>query len=363
MRLFLLLLICTSVLMAQGCRKHLEFTTPIPVDNSFTVGVPTPQERQDWQTASRYSEQCDGRALLILRDNQLLFEEYHHGHTAEKPHHIFSGTKSFAGVLAVAAVADGLLSLDEKVADTIAEFRQDVNKSRITVRHLLQFTSGLEEAPWALTLDGLVENQRIADKYRHALTMDAEAEPGVRFRYASVHLMVFGELMRRKLQGDPLAYLHKQVFVPIGFRYAGWNRDPSGNPMFPYGAWTTAREWAKFGLLLANSGNWRGQQVLPAHLLAECFQGSSAMPAYGLTFWLNQEIPQQVRDALPRQLRRGKDGRVICPQAPGDLVAAAGYRDNRLYLIPSRRLVIVRLGDGDRDFKDAEFLRLLLGKK
>ena len=138
---------------------------------------------------------------------------------------------SCACALAMAGQADGLLTLDEPAVDTLPELSD--GREAITVRHLLQFTSGLEGDWLRLSLDGFydAEDQRTEDKYAHALEQPLISEPGTVYQYGSVHHMVFGELMTRKVGGDPLSYLTQRVLDPIGFRYAGWVRDPAGNPL------------------------------------------------------------------------------------------------------------------------------------
>ena len=175
--------------------------------------------------------------------------------------------------------------------------------------------------------------------------------------------MAFGALMKRKLGEDPVAYLERRVLRPIGFRTSWWTIDPAGNSMLPYGAWTTALEWAKYGVLVRDGGVWRGTRVLPADGVSACLHGSRVMPAYGLTFWLNAPVGPQVNAHAIPALRGGGPRGFLYQDGPPDLFAAAGARDNRMYVVPSRGLVIVRLGTGNRQWRDAEFLsRALDGK-
>ncbi len=161
---------------------------------------------------------------------------------------------------------------------------------------------------------------------------------------------------------DPLQYLERRIFNPIGLKYARWTRAADGNPQLPAGAFLTAREWAKFGLLVMNKGKWEGRQIIPAKLLAECFTGSQANPAYGLTFWLNRPgLGAQASEPgeTAQNNRRRQSGAGIYPGGPRDLVMAAGAGKQRLYIIPSRDLVIVRQGEVG-PFDDARFLARLL---
>jgi CubicO group peptidase (beta-lactamase class C family) len=285
-----------------------------------------------------------GHAVLVLNQGEVVFEAYHNAYQAQEPHVLASGTKSFNGVMAVAAVQDGLLSLDERVSETIREWLSDPRKSRITIRQLLSLESGLEAG----------EIGRVPT-YAQAVAQPTFAEPGTQFKYGPAPFQVFGELMRRKLQArnltpDPLEYLTRRVLAPIGLNIGSWRRGADGQPNLPSGAFLTAREWAKFGWLIAQGGTWNGQVVLRPNLLKACFQPAVSNPAYGLTWWLGQA---------------GDDGTTNSrnPNTPDDLVLAAGAGKQRLYVISSLKLVVVRFGQSGGNFEDSEFLERLLGMK
>ena len=97
----------------------------------------------DFAAAAKHSAANEGLAVLVYDRGELVFEEYQNGYRAETPQHLFSGTKSFVSVVALVAEAEGLLTLDERCADTLTEWQDDAKRERIKVRHLLDFTSGL----------------------------------------------------------------------------------------------------------------------------------------------------------------------------------------------------------------------------
>jgi len=302
----------------------------------------------DFAAAAEFSEENAGLALLAYRGDELVFEEYHNGHYAERGQHIFSGTKSFAPVVALIAQDEGLLELDEKVCETITEWRGDDLREQITVRQLLNFTSGLKNN------DSTLHRPGAKDVYSMSIACKCAAEPGKRFRYGSNHLMVFGEFLKRKLAAskpekgyhpvDFVAYLEDRVLSPIGCSYTRWLRDQQGNPGLPYGAYMTAREWAKFGLLVRDRGKHEDQQLIPTEHFDEMFTGSKANPIYGLNFWLVG--------------KRSNGDRV-----PEDIVSASGMFNQRLYISESEDLVVVRLGQtGKRKrYSDRAFLTRLFG--
>lgn len=307
----------------------------------------TAQERQAYEKAAAYSRDHGGVALAILRGGRLAFENYGRGN-ADTPHQLHSGTKSFWCAATAAAVADGLFALDEPVAATLGEWKDDAAKARVTVRQLLDFTSGLPAG---------VRQVRGAsgDNFAKAIALPAEHEPGSTFVYGPSHLTVFGAFLKRRLNEDPLAFLQRRVLDPIGLSVASWRRDAAGNPTMAAGAALTAREWLKFGQFLLEGGRVEGRQIVAPEILAQCARGSAANPAYGLTLWLNDQP-----GLSPRDSRKRKEPARLVPDAPRDMLVAGGAGNQRLYVLPSQGMVIVRLAGRGAGWKDAEFLKLVL---
>jgi CubicO group peptidase (beta-lactamase class C family) len=294
---------------------------------------------QPYQQAADYSMSHGGDALLILEGGEIVLEQYDKNYSASKPHALTSGTKSFSGAMAIAAVQDGLLDLDEPVAKTITEWSKHPHRSKVTVRQLLSLTSGFSTGKL-----GQVPT------YTQAIQAPLTALPGKAFQYSPVPLQIFGELMRRKLlprKEDPLTYLKRKIFDPIDLTVGNWKQDADGNPNLASGAVLTARDWARFGKLLERNGRWNGRKVLDRKLLQQCYEGSEINASYGLTFWLN--VPGLSPIGKPQDL---------LAIAPKDTIMAAGADDQRLYVIPSKNLVIVRFGRDNR-FEDDAFLSLL----
>ncbi|MBT8419498.1 MAG: serine hydrolase [Gammaproteobacteria bacterium] len=326
-------------------------------------------QSENFHKAAAYSRQHGGQSFLVMRGGKIIFEDYHDADGATLPHKLASGTKSFWGVLAMAAVQDGLLTLDEPVVDTITEWREDPRKSQITVRHLLAFTSGLESGK------GVLEgNPHQKDIFARVIDIPSRDMPGNSFTYGPSHLTAFGLLLKRKLGADPVKYLERRVFHPIDLTVANWTRDKVGNPIMAAGAWTTAREWAKFGELLNKRGIWLDNQLVRSDLLDIMLTGSTANPGYGMTVWLNVSNAGRKSERVRRRpSRAGRDdsGRPS-PGSAGrrmleDIIAAGGKGDQRLFIIRSLDTVIVRQGDSVRHkgsgqaWSDKKFLALLLG--
>lgn len=253
-----------------------------------------------------------------------MHERFGEGYDEETPHALYSGTKSFWGVLAVAAESDGLLRLDDRVGETIPSWDSG-EKAAVRLRDLLQLTSGIG-------FGGLGAS---VPTYEKALSVDLKDTPGEKFTYGGIPLQVFGAVLARKLESrgmTPHAYLRERILDPVGVTVGAWRALKDGTQPLPTGAFLGAREWAKFGDLIAGGGSRRGKRIVESDELARCFVGSAANPHYGLCWWLSP-----------------------LPSVP-DLVYASGAGGQAMYVVPSRRLVIVKFGNG-ASYKHEAFLR------
>jgi CubicO group peptidase (beta-lactamase class C family) len=329
---------------------------------AFATASPAIAEIQlaDCARAAKYSESRRGVSILVIQNGRTIFEHYANGGSASGRWPIFSGTKSFWGIAALAAVHDGLFRFDDLVSDTITEWRSDPRKSQITIRQLLSQTDGIEAA-------SRLQRPSIRDRNAMAIQLPSIAEPGGAFIYGPSHIQIFSELLRRRLKGrSTIAYFEGHVSDRLGLHRLNYKKDSVGNPLLATGFELTAREWARFGELVLGNGNYHGRQIVPVPLLREAFTGSQVNPSYGLTFWLNQQAPngregdmERMLD-LPWQNAQWTDV-CICNDAPAEMVVALGSGYQRLFVIPSLKAIIVRQGSNAK-FSDAHFLRLVLGR-
>ena len=331
--------------------------------SAFAVSGRAEMSARSLREAAAYSSGLRGLSMLVAQHGKIIFEDYENGNSATTQRRIYSGTKSFWAVAAIAAEADGILRLDERVAQTIPEWRSDPRKSLITIRELLNMTSGLAPA------DALNDNVAFANMNATAVSEPLVRAPGTTFIYEPSGMQVFCEVLRRKLAvgGEtPFHYLQRRILRPLGIA-PFYLKDRAGNPVMATGFRLTAREWARFGEMILRGGNFNGRQIVPANLLRECFVGTSANPAFGLGFWLNRDASRarefDIENALePKWWRQNwRGGVAISKDAPRDLVVSLGSGYQRLFIIPSLDLVIVRQGF-DAKFSDALFLRKIFGR-
>jgi CubicO group peptidase (beta-lactamase class C family) len=301
-----------------------------------------------YEDAAKYSREHRGIAVAVMKDDKIVFEDYAMQGSADLPWMLASGTKSFSGVMCAAAIDDKLISsFDEKVADTITEWKNDPRKSKVTIRQLLSLTSGIDA--------GQIGS---VPSYSEAVTKPAKYDPGTKFEYGPVPFQIFGEVMTRKLKAKNetvWAYMKRRILDPIDLAPTIWRKN-EGQPLLPQGAAMTAREWIKFGKLLKDRGKWNGKQLIDAKLLDELVIGSKVNPAYGLTFWLNADGTGPSGGS--RLSISGDIGKKLSTSK--NIYMAAGAGNQRLYVIPSEDMVVVRFG-AFGDYDDREFVTKLLG--
>ncbi len=277
----------------------------------------------------RYSDARRGVSVLILKNGKPICEGYSAQGGPEAGFEIWSGTKSFWGIAVAAAVQDGLLSLDEPVAKTVTEWAADPVKSTVTLRQLLTLTSGLTSPPGR------------AMPFAEAVTWPFKAAPGEAFIYGASPYQVFGLVLQRKLAAagrpsDPLSYLKARILDPIGLKPTDWRRAPNGDLLLPQGAVLTAREWVKFGEFVRARGVVGGKALVDPKTFDELFVGTKANPAYGVTWWLPRP------SNTPLAPTAAVDLSLHASEVPSDMVVAGGAGDQRLYVVPSQGVTVVR---------------------
>ncbi len=204
--------------------------------------------------------------------------------------------------------------------------------------------------------------------YLDSVKAPLAAAPGGKFQYGPAPMQVVGEIMRRKLvakgeDGNPRHYIERRILMPLGVTVGDWRSGPDGAPLMPQGLVLAASEWAKIGEFVRGGGKLEGRPLVDEATFGEMFQGSQVNPAYGLTWWLPRSTP------AVDIVTRSTDITSHAAELPADMVVAAGAGDQRLYIIPSLRLTIVRqakldiaaLAAGKKgDWSDWRFLSLLL---
>jgi CubicO group peptidase (beta-lactamase class C family) len=303
------------------------------------------------QAAADYSKSHTGRSLLVMFDGRVIFEQYDNGGASDQPHRLASGAKSFDAAVVAAAIQDGLIKLDNPASESIDEWKNDSEKSTITYRQLLNMTSGL-------TIPAGDDEKTLP--FQKQLAMPMVAKPGERFQYGGYQLAVFAYALEKKLAPETFAeYLQRRIFDKIGIQVPPRRRAADGRPTMGPDK-MTARDWATYGEFIRREGNWNGRQILDPALLRDCFQGSKANPAYGLTWWLKVPVSEELIRSADADVTKIWGKVANSSRLPSGMIAALGAGQQRLYVVPSLKLVVVRHGNSNEGFSDLEFLGLLL---
>ena len=257
------------------------------------------------------------------------------GHAVED---VASVQKSVVAVLVGLAQERGLLTLDDPVSDHAGRWTEATEEQEraVTIRHLMAMTTGVTPA------------------------LEHDAPPGSKWLYntpAYHHLL---RIVAAAAGLDRNEVTREWLTGRLGMRDSSWEPRPWANSAIATGFATTARDLARFGLLILAGGTWDGATVVEdKNYLVEMLRPSQALnPSYGLLWWTNGQT-SSMSWAIPPVTTAG----TLIPAAPNDLVAAQGARDRKLYVVPSLDLVVSRLGDNGSlegsSFNDAFWERLI----
>lgn len=310
-----------------------------------------------YASAAAYSAGSKGVSMLVMRAGQILFEDYPGDGALDKGWQLASGTKSFTGLMAAAAQQDGLMDIDEPVQETIFRWRANPGLRTITVRDLLTLTSGIRIAGATAAPPNYDEAARDAEP---------ESPVGEVFEYGPEPFQIFGAVLSAKLKEagldmTPVHWFRSRVLGPIGVSYTDWGSGlrPGNDMRLAQGAHFTARAWATFGQWVLDGADGVDRDVYRA-----LFEGTSANPGYGLSWWL---IRPGLTGPDPRAgVNAANFGQDLFDE---DIVMAAGAGNQRCYLLRKRGLVVVRQADGIMEgllrrqrveWSDAEFLRRVI---
>lgn len=299
----------------------------------------------DTKAAWNYAARNQTQALIIQQKGEILLERYSSG-GPETKRMLASGAKSFNGVLLAAAVDDGLVKWNTSAAELIPSWKEDARKSRVTLRQLISLDSGVGGGQIGLR----------GKSWAEAVEAPARFEPGTRFQYGPTPFFVFGFALESALKGPSYEeWLTKRLFEPLGITVEWTMRTTEGKPQNAGGASMTARDWAIFGQFLLDGGRHEGRTIVKAESLAELIKPTRANPSYGVSFWLGKT---QAASAISGRSPLADE------RVPQGLYQAVGAGNQKLMIVPSLDLVIVRMGrlGGARQWDDGEFFEALVSQ-
>jgi CubicO group peptidase (beta-lactamase class C family) len=272
------------------------------------------------------------RALLVVYDGQLIAEKYAPGFDKNTVMLGWSMSKSLTAAMTGILVKEG--KLDINAPAPVPEWKGN-ERSKITIRDLLQQSSGLDFRE-IYTSPSEVTNMLFNRGDMGAFTANRPLKypPGTVFNYSSGNSNILSRIIRQTVgEKEYAAFPYRALFYKIGMLHTLLEPDASGTYIGSSYSYATARDFARFGLLYYNKGKWNGEQLLPENWVNETIQPAPAdkQKHYGYQFWLNGF---DEKDSTKR----------LYPDVPADLFYADGYGGQYIYIIPSKKLVIIRLG-------------------
>lgn len=274
------------------------------------------------------------RALLVIQDGKVLAERYAAGFSPSTRFPGWSMSKSVTSALIGILVGMQRLHLDAPAPMPEWAAKNDPRHA-ITLDHLLHMSSGLAfEEDYGKPLGDVVWMlYGTGDGAAFAAAKTLAAQPGSRFKYSSGTSQILSRILRQAAGRDYPSFARRSLFDPIGAHSFVVESDASGTPAGSSFVFATARDWARFGLLYLNDGMWEGRRILPEGWVRYSVTPAPAAPdaEYGAHFWLKVPPPHRMEPGRPHLL-------------PADAFHAVGHGGQFVTLIPSRRLVVVRLG-------------------
>jgi CubicO group peptidase (beta-lactamase class C family) len=272
------------------------------------------------------------RALLVIKNGELIAEAYFNDGSIGLETNLQSVTKSFVGTLTGIAIDEGILpGLDQKMADYFPELTpfSDSRKAEITIEQLLQMRAGF---PWEeATAEGsawLYHGFRPSDLRSVPLVRD----PGTGFDYSNFSSHLLGIILARAAGTDLKSYAEENLFDPLGITAGEWIPDWEGNYSGHAGLHITARDMAKLGLLYMNGGVWEGEQIVPEHFIR------AALTMYSHDAWYT---------CIGRNVKEMAYGYQWWSARAGErrYTFAWGHGGQQVALLPEQQLIVVVAAD------------------
>jgi CubicO group peptidase (beta-lactamase class C family) len=272
------------------------------------------------QPLKDYLAQKNTKSFIILVNGRIVLEEYFNGHTATSNWYWASAGKTLTATITGIAQQEGLININNKVSQYIGPNWTSAplaKENLITCKNLLTMTSGLDDSNDAVDPASLIYT----------------ADAGSRWAYHNVYVKLQDVVAQASGQSWS-NYFNTKLRNKIGMD-GSWIQ--SGNNVVYT---STSRSMARFGLLALNIGNWDGTQILNQSFCTAATNTSQSINlSYGYLWWLNGKTSYRLPTS---QLQF--NGSII-PTAPNDMFMALGKNDQKIYVIPSKKMVVIRMGD------------------
>lgn len=258
----------------------------LPRSTPESQGVSSAQLRKFVEAADENVNSM--HSFMLVRHGHVVAEAWWAPESAQKPHILWSLSKSFTSTAVGLAVAEGKLSVDDLVLPFFPEdapAKPSGNLKTMRVRHLLTMNAGHQDEL----------NWQAADHWAKAfLAHSVPHEPGTHFRYNTPATYMLSAIVQKVTGETVLDYLTPRLFEPLGIEKPKWETSPQGISIGGYGLYLRTEDIAKFGQLYLQKGKWHGKQILPAEWVAQATSrqvsngdnpNSDWNQGYGFQFW------------------------------------------------------------------------------
>ncbi len=310
------------------------------------------------ENATAYADAQKSFALLVWRDGALEVAKYWPGYDRKTRFETASMAKTVTALSIGAAVGAGKI---KSVADPISRYVPALAGTRrgaLPLSAYLTMTSGIETPPFSGGDDSPYWQYSFSDDLTEAATHWPDTCTALtEFCYANANTHYLGLALQGATGQRYARWLSDRLWGPLGNGEARlWLDHPGGNPRFSGYLMASAEDWLRVGRLILDHGRANGRQLVPAGWIAKMIAPSAANPNYGWQIW---------RGSPHNPLRRyGKSIRAVVPAAEpfarDDVVYFDGSAGQRVYVIPSEKMVIVRIGTPSFDWDDSRLPNLLL---
>jgi len=323
-------------------RTNPDNTTPFPFGNANqndTIFSSVDYTNLNTTVSNLFTNNTKTRAVVVIHKNQIIAEQYDTGFTKNSRILGWSMTKSIMSTVFGVMQHQNKLNIQNRAP--ISEWQND-DRIDITINDLLHMNSGLE---WDENYNEISDVTKMLFLERNMANQQAKKQfvgtPNETWNYSSGTSNLLSGVIRSKFEThqEYLDYWYTNFIDKIGMNSMVIETDMDGNYVGSSYAWATPRDWAKFGLLYLNNGNWNGQQLFTKEwvdYITTPTKGSKG--TYGGHFWLNAQ---------------GK-----FPDVPKNMFYASGYQGQFVFVFPDQDLVVVRMGLTHIDIN--EFLKGIL---
>ncbi len=272
-----------------------------------------------------YLNSKNTKSFMIIVNGRIVMENYFNNHDANTLWYWASAGKTLTSTVVGIAQDEGLININNRVSQYIgAGWTSETlaQENLITCKHLLSMASGIDDE---YNVD-FVDPSNLIYK----------ANAGTRWAYDNVYVKL-QDIVTTASNQTWNNYFNTKLRDKIGMSTNGvWYNSPDGLRIY----WSNTRSMARFGLLALNRGKWNGTTVVSQNFLAEATSTSQNMNlSYGYLWWLNGKASCMV-PTLQTVFNTS-----LIPNAPADMYCALGKNDQKIYVIPSRNMVIIRMGE------------------